>query len=55
MDISYIEKATMIIFEMCRQHPEICPHDYHWAWTNTAKREAHYTCSLCGKEMVVEE
>ena len=30
MDIQYVEFAAELFFKMCREHPEICPHDYHW-------------------------
>ena len=53
MDLRILEKAAMVVFEMCRQHPEICPHDYEWYWTNTnkdGKRVEHYKCNLCGSE-----
>ena len=55
MDLRFIEKAAEVIFEMCRQHPEICPHDYHWSMSRiveNGKEEKHYTCGLCGNEIV---
>lgn len=54
MDLRMLERAAMIVFEMCRQHPEICPHDYEWYWTSApdenGNRTEHYTCNLCGDE-----
>lgn len=54
MDIHMLEKAAIIVFEMCRQHPEICPHDYHWTWTSAPdennNRVEHYKCDLCEQE-----
>lgn len=58
MDINYIEFAANVVFRMCREHPEICPHNYRWRWTSApkdGKREAHYICDLCGKEIIEEE
>ena len=48
MDLSTLERAAYIVFAMCEQHPEICPHDYEWEWTNTKTKEEHYKCILCG-------
>ena len=54
MDLYTLEKAAMIVFEICKQHPEICPHDYHWYRTSApdenGKRVEHYKCSLCGSK-----
>ena len=54
MDLQTLEKAARIIFTMCEQHPELCPHDWQWIWTSApdenGKRVAHYKCSLCGSE-----
>lgn len=58
MDLCYIEKAADIVFRMCQQHPEICPHDYSWIKTRTlenGKEERHYRCGLCGDEIVMEK
>lgn len=55
MDLRMLEKAAYIIFEMCREHPELCPHDWEWEWTNTRTGEKHYKCNLCGKEETVKE
>lgn len=54
MDIKYLEFAAEKFFEMCREHPEICPHDYHWTRTTsiigTDECRKYYVCGLCGKE-----
>ena len=57
MDIQAIERAASLFYIMCHMHPEICPHDYEWRWSQqidtTGKKEHHYTCSLCGDEKTV--
>ena len=55
MDLAMIEKAAYMFFEMCRQHPEICPHDWEWEWTDTRIGERHYKCLFCGEEMTIKE
>lgn len=54
MDLQTLERAAEIVFEICRTHPEICPHDYDFRYSKLykedGKREVHYTCRLCGKE-----
>ena len=56
MDIHTLEYAAEILFRMCREHPEICPHDYSWYYSRESKEEGklenHYTCRLCGREDV---
>ena len=55
MNLAMLEKAAVVVFAMCREHPEICPHDYIWSGSRTldnGKKEAHYKCSLCGTEIV---
>lgn len=39
MDIQYVEFAAELFFKMCREHPEICPHDYHWITKKITKME----------------
>lgn len=58
MDLSMLERAAEIVFAMCREHPEICPHDYCWYMTKTnkdGKRIKYYRCALCGSEIMEEE
>ena len=52
MNLYMLEKAAHVIFAMCREHPEICPHDYEWYWTQNkdGKYIEHYKCNLCGSE-----
>lgn len=55
MDIEYIEHAARLFFEMCRNHPEICPHEYRWTMTETMKDGSemdHYKCQLCGNHII---
>ena len=56
MDVQMLEYAAEILFRMCREHPEICPHDYSWIYsrefTEDGKLENHYICRLCGREDV---
>lgn len=56
MELGQIEYAAQIIFTMCREHPELCPHDYEWEWSQTKEniKEEHYKCRLCGNEIVKE-
>ena len=55
MDITQIEYAARKFFEMCREHPEVCPHDYHWSGTKVDKANnveiKRYICGLCGREL----
>lgn len=51
MDLNSLELAANVIFELCRQHPELCPH--HYEWMSSIKREdkttiEHYKCRICG-------
>lgn len=54
MDIKYLEFAAEKFFEMCREHPEICPHDYHWQLTSRHNENdelrKYYVCGLCGNK-----
>lgn len=55
MDLHMLEHAAEVIFRMCREHPEICPHDYSWRTSTdlgNGKYEVEYVCSLCGNVMV---
>ena len=59
MDLGQIEFAAKIVFAMCREHPEICPHSYSWHWSSAPDengyREAHYTCEICGHQKIEKE
>lgn len=54
MELSMLERAARIVFEMCKMHPEICPHEYEWSWTSApdenGTRVEYYQCCLCGTE-----
>ena len=56
MELYQIEKASTIIYALCRNHPELCPHDYEWHWSKTLKdqkqNEEHYICNICGHEQI---
>ena len=55
MNIEDIEFAAEIVYAICREHPEICPHSYEWKWIKVKEnetREVHYKCRLCGHEYV---
>lgn len=57
MDLDDIELAANIVFRMCKEHPEICPHYYEgraiWSGENSdGKWEMHYVCELCGTKIV---
>ena len=52
MDLRQLELAADIVFRMCREHPDICPHNYIWEGStidhNTGYKEVRYKCSICG-------
>lgn len=51
MDLDDIQRAANIIFRMCEEHPEICPHDYipiGCGETPDGKFENRYRCTICG-------
>ena len=55
MDLKDIEKAATIVYAICREHPEICPHDYEASRSikyPDGKFEQHYICNICGNEKV---
>lgn len=57
MNMNVLEKAAEKFFEMCAQHPEICPHDYHF-YASTKYEDGkcveRYKCSMCGSEYTKE-
>jgi len=56
MDLQTLEYAATLFFDMCRAHPEVCPHDFCWESSKPSetegKREVIYKCRLCGKEEI---
>ena len=54
MDLGQLEFAANLIFELCRQHPELCPHHYLLvAQVESVKDgiiEKRYVCDICGHE-----
>lgn len=54
MDIMKIAYAAELFFAMCREHPEICPHDYSLNRISESVENGecveHYKCNLCGNE-----
>lgn len=55
MDIKQIEYAATMFFRMCKEHPEVCPHDYDWSGSTIDKTNGveikRHVCRLCGREM----
>ena len=56
MDNNMIELAAEIVFKICENHPEICPHIYNWVGDKSAYMDgknvtlAQYRCGLCKHE-----
>lgn len=52
MDLRQLEYAAELVFKLCMEHPELCPHDYAWSGStiihNTGHKEDRYTCKICG-------
>lgn len=55
MDLHDIERAAILFYQMCCEHPEICPHDYKWKLSRTDNEKKIitiiYECQLCGNTM----
>lgn len=51
MELKQLEYAAEIVFRMCREHPEVCPHDYEWIGStvdhDSGTIENRYRCKLC--------
>ena len=61
MDIKQIDLAAELVFQMFKEHPELCPHVYEW-FESTAKyidnkkiKTTKYKCKICGYEMTETE
>lgn len=56
MDLGQIEFAANVIFELCRQHPELCPHQYEWRGSYGPNENGdtvnRYLCRVCGTESI---
>lgn len=58
MNLDDIELVAKKFFQMCREHPEICPHDYNEdepvfsGYNSEGKWEVRYFCNLCETEIV---
>lgn len=56
MDLVQLEFAANLIFDLCRQHPELCPHSYSWTWSRGPDEngyyETMYKCGICGNEEI---
>lgn len=52
MCIDKLGMAADIVFEICRRHPELCPHYYRWSRTQYKATETvkYYKCQICGQE-----
>ena len=51
MELNHLELAAEIMFELCRLHPELCPHRYEWASSIQRKdgsKLEYYKCQICG-------
>lgn len=50
MDIYELEEAAHIVYIMCRNHPELCPHQYEWESSTTVNNVTtdQYRCRICG-------
>lgn len=56
MNLDDLELAANMFFRLCKEHPEICPHQYDrpkWSGTNAdGKWERRFVCEVCGTEIV---
>lgn len=51
MNLYTLEICANKFLEMCQNHPELCPHDYHWDGSikDCAGNVVEiYVCGLCG-------
>lgn len=59
MELYDLEKAAVLFYAMCRNHPEICPHEFEFNWSQIIddKKHIHYKCTICGceKEVIQSE
>lgn len=59
MDLNQLELAAKMFLDFCKQHPELCPHDYSmYGYSKTDEngyRDVRYVCCVCGHEHVEKE
>ena len=62
MDTNQIEMACRIVFRICEEHPELCPHEYRLTSSTKPEeidgkmyRDVTYKCGICGKEITKKE
>lgn len=57
-----LSRLEQLFTTMCREHPNICPHDYVWLYDMRIGMDEegqdiwveHYECALCGKKEVFQ-
>ena len=59
MELQEIEYAAKIVYTICRDHPELCPHNYQLKMI-THDRENNrdietYQCIICGSRKNIEK
>ena len=49
MELHEIEYAAQIVFDMCKNHPEICPHHWQLIEKELSKDKItyRYRCHIC--------
>lgn len=55
-----LARLEYLLIDLCRNHPEICPHDDEWLYSRCIDEEnniweKHYKCDLCGREVFYQE
>lgn len=53
-----LNRLEQLFIAVCREHPDICPHDYVWLYDRRIGMnnkgqdiwERHYQCCLCGRK-----
>lgn len=47
MEIFELEYWAAMFRKMILLHPELCPHDYEWRWTDYSTGEKQFRCRIC--------
>ena len=49
---SDLDRAAMLIFRLCHNHPELCPHEMEWShdYTKDGVKHVCFKCRICGYE-----